>query len=90
MTWGTMSRSFSSTQAAAKSSAMPTMAPPTSAPGMEPKPPSTAPASARRAMWPMLGSMRLTGATSTPAMVDTAAASAQMADSRVLTGMPMK
>jgi hypothetical protein len=65
------------------------MMPPTSAPGIEPKPPSTAAAKALSPMKPRLMSMSDTGASSTPAIAATPAEIAQMSENIRLTGIPM-
>ena len=67
----------------------PMVTPPTSAPGIDPKPPRTAAAKALRPMKPRLMSMSETGASSTPAMAATAAEIAQMSENMRFTGMPM-
>jgi hypothetical protein len=71
------------------SSMTPMVSPPTNAPGMDPKPPSTAAAKAFRPMKPRLMSTSETGARSTPAMAATPAEIAQMSEHMSLTGMPM-
>ena len=64
--------------------------PPTNAPGIEPKPPSTAAAKAFSATAsPMLMSISVTGASSTPAAVATPAEIAQIIEKIRLTGIPM-
>ena len=64
--------------------------PPTSAPGIEPKPPSTAAAKAFSATArPMLMSISVTGASSTPAAAATPAEIAQIREKIIFTGMPM-
>ena len=57
---------------------------------MEPKPPITAAANAFRPTVPRLVSIRLIGASMTPATVATAADSAQTPESTRLTGIPMQ
>jgi hypothetical protein len=63
--------------------------PPTSAPGIEPNPPSTAAAKALRPMNPRLMSMSDTGARRMPATAATPAEMAQISENIRLTGMPM-
>ena len=66
------------------------MMPPNSAPGMEPKPPSTAAGKAfKPSTRPTLEWMKVIGANSTPAQVATAALIAQTIDTTRLTGMPI-
>ena len=67
----------------------PMVTPPTSAPGIEPKPPSTAAAKALSPMKPRLMSISETGASSTPAMAATPAEMAQISENIRFTGMPM-
>ena len=63
--------------------------PPASAPGIDPKPPSTAAAKALSPMKPILTSMSDTGASKTPAIVATPAEMAQISENTSFTGMPM-
>ncbi len=67
----------------------PMVTPPTSAPGIDPKPPSTAAANALSPMKPRLMSISETGASRTPAMAATPAEMAQMSENMRFTGMPM-
>ncbi len=68
----------------------PIRTPPTTAPGIEPKPPSTAAGNAFRPEHePTLEWMKVIGASSTPAQVATAALIAQTIETTRLTGMPM-
>src|SRR6266498_4403752 len=68
------------------SSMTPMVSPPTKAPGMDPKPPSTAAAKALRPMKPKLISTSDTGARSTPAIAATPAEMAQMSEHMSFTG----
>ena len=68
----------------------PMMMPPTTAPGMLPKPPSTAAGNAFSASArPTLEWMKVIGASSTPAQAATAALIPQVSATTVFTGMPM-
>ena len=67
----------------------PMVMPPTSAPGIEPNPPSTAAAKALSPMKPRLMSISDTGASSTPAIAATPAEMAQISENIRLTGIPM-
>ena len=63
--------------------------PPTTAPGMEPKPPMTAAVKPLITMSPILEDRKTTGATSTPATAPTTAASTQLVEYTRSTLMPI-
>ena len=68
----------------------PMIRPPTRAPGIDPKPPSTAAGKAfSPSTRPTLEWMKVIGASSTPAQAATAALIAQIRETTRLTGMPM-
>ena len=84
-----MSLNPSGNQNPAKPSTTPMMMPPTMAPGMLPKPPTTAAGKAFKPIKPMLECTKVMGDNSQPATVAITAASAQTKLLSRFTGMPM-